>query len=149
MGELRLNSEKKIQHNNFRLKIGTVNRLDPVAIYIEGNTFIVPILEKESYVRDINMVLANFKQAVLKMLKECEFLNNNFIINTDIAKTGMKYQKASGFAFQILVKQLKEPLYNIKEIVPMLSPLLIELISKFEDSLKEYDFENRKTKKKY
>ena len=49
----RNNSEKRIDHENFRLKIGTTNRNNPVVVYINGKAFISPNVEKETYNRDV------------------------------------------------------------------------------------------------
>ena len=56
----RLNSEKKINSNNFKLKIGTINKKSPLVIYIDGNTFITPTLDKENYDDDILNIKKNF-----------------------------------------------------------------------------------------
>ena len=50
---VRLNSEKKIENEYFKLKIGTTNKINPIVIYVEGKTFISPNEEKGDYSKDI------------------------------------------------------------------------------------------------
>ena len=42
---VRLNSEKTINHELFKIKIGTTNKINPKVIYVEGRTFIQPLNE--------------------------------------------------------------------------------------------------------
>ena len=35
-----MNSEKKIENEDFKLKIGTTNKVNPLVIYIEGTSWI-------------------------------------------------------------------------------------------------------------
>ena len=39
---IRTNSEKNMEHNVFKLKIGTTNKINPEIIYFEGKAFIKP-----------------------------------------------------------------------------------------------------------
>ena len=48
----RSNSEKRIDHDNFRLKIGTTNRNNPGVVYIHRKASICTNVEKETYNRD-------------------------------------------------------------------------------------------------
>ena len=48
----RLNSEKKIEHNKIKLKIGTIDKKMPKVIYVEGRTFVTPDGEKENTQRE-------------------------------------------------------------------------------------------------
>ena len=49
MSGVRLNTEKKIEHDSFEIKIGTTNKLNPVVIYVEGKAFITPSEENTDY----------------------------------------------------------------------------------------------------
>lgn len=52
----KLNREKKIANNKFSLILGTVNRLRPTTIYIDGRTFIMPLEAKTDYNEDLKAI---------------------------------------------------------------------------------------------
>ena len=66
---LRLNSEKKIDNQYFDVKIGTVNRLNPRAIYVEGKTFIKPLEKRDDYKSDISIIRHTLKNKLNNELR--------------------------------------------------------------------------------
>ena len=78
MAEVRLNSEKKIENENFKIKIGTTNKTNPIVVYVEGRAFISPQEEKEDYTRDISELKHNFSRAISKHISGSSLFDNKY-----------------------------------------------------------------------
>lgn len=100
MKQERLNSEKKINCDNFKLKIGTINKKNPKVIYIDGSTFIIPLFESNNYDNDIFQLKKIFLSEIKKYFVKTNLFSNKFIFNLDIKSNGLKKDKKSFLAFQ-------------------------------------------------
>ena len=78
---VRLNSEKKIENDSFKLKIGTTNKINPMVIYVEGKAFISPEDDKEDYAKDIAEIKHVFKQSISDGLCTTDVFDNKYIID--------------------------------------------------------------------
>ena len=61
---VRLNSEKTIANDNFKIKIGTTNKVNPQVVYVEGKTFIKPLVEKDDYSKDVVEMKRSFNRTI-------------------------------------------------------------------------------------
>ena len=61
---VRLNSEKTINHELFKIKIGTTNKINPKVIYVEGRTFIQPLNEKNNYTTELTGIKRSFNKII-------------------------------------------------------------------------------------
>ena len=147
MGETRLNSEKKIDAENFKLKIGTINKTNPVVVYIEGRTFICPQEEKEDYSRDISEIKHNFSRAISKYVGESEQFDKKFIVDFQVATKGISLNKKSFLSFQFLLRQNKDNVLKLKELKPTAEKMILDIVDTLEENIVKHNFAISKTKK--
>lgn len=135
----RLNSEKKINCNNFKLKIGTINKKNPIVIYIDGNTFITPTLDKENYNDDILNIKKKFLYAIRNNLNKSSLFDNNFILDFDVKNSGLKIGKKSFLSFQCHLRQ-KNNVFLLNDIKNMAKNLINSFVNSLETELKNNNF---------
>lgn len=146
MDNLRLNAEKKIDNDNFKVKIGTVNRLDPRAIYIEGRGFITPTEDKDDYTPDISIMKHSLKKSLVTELNRSTVFDNKFIIDFDIASNCMKYNKSSFLSFQITLKQKGDTPLEIKKVKETSSGMVTSIVDQLSNTIKRNNYIINKSK---
>lgn len=127
MAEKRLNAEKKIDSQYFNLKMGTVNRLNPKAVYIEGKAFITPSEEMDDYAYSVNLSKKSFKTSISRSLMNSNIFDRNFIVDFDVAIGGIKVGKHSFLSFQVLFKQKNENPILLKSLKPLVEPMILSI----------------------
>ena len=147
MGESRLNSEKKIESENFKLKIGTTNKTNPLIVYIEGRTFICPIEDKDDYSRDISEIKHHFSRTISKCVHDSNLFENKFIIDFQVASKGISLNKKSFLSFQFLLRQNKDKILKLKDLKLSAEEMIREIVNTLEESIVEHNFVVSKTKK--
>ena len=143
----RLNIEKKIKNDFFNIKIGTVNRLNPQVIYFEIRTFISPLEEYDNYNFIFSSLRKNLSKNLMEKLNGNYFFNKNFILDFQVANSGVKINKKSYLTFQIFLKQNDDSLKNLKEIKKICEPLITEILDDLKKNILSYNFLIAKTKK--
>ena len=144
---MRLNSEKKIDDNNFKLKIGTTNKIKPLIVYIEGRTFICPIESKEDYSRDISEIKRGLSRAISRNLQECTLFDKRFIVDFQVASKGISLNKKSFLSFQFLLRQNKDNILKLKDLKVSAEDIIKNIIEELSDNITEHNFTISKTKK--
>lgn len=147
MGEIRLNSEKKIDAENFKLKIGTTNKINPVVVYIEGRTFICPQEEKDDYSRDISEIKHNFSRAISKYVGESEQFDKKFIVDFQVATKGISLNKKTFLSFQFLLRQNRDNILKLKDLKPSAEKMVLNIVGALEQNIVNHNFVISKTKK--
>lgn len=144
----RTNSECKIEHNKFNLRIGTTNRKNPLVVYVEGKTFISPNVEKESYGNDIYIIKKSLRESIAKNVKNNKHFEDNIIFDFQVAQNGISVGKKSFLTFQFLIKQKQnEVSVKIKEIREKSLPLVMSVISDLDNTISKNNFSIFKSKK--
>lgn len=144
---LRLNSEKKIDNKYFDVRIGTVNRLNPIAIYVEGRTFIKPLEERDDYLTDVSTMRYSLKKSVIKELNQSELFDRRFIIDFDIASSCIKYDKNSFLFFQITMKQKNNPPIKINDLKTASEDMITNIVNGLTETIRNCDFTLKKEKR--
>lgn len=147
MAETRLNSEKRIDNENFKLKIGTTNKIDPVVVYIEGRTFISPQEDKEDYSKDISEIKHNFSRAISKNISGSQLFDRKFILDFQVASKGISLTKKSFLSFQFLLRQNKDNVMKLKDLKEHCEELIKNIVNSLEENIVEHNFVISKTKK--
>lgn len=143
---VRLNSESKIDNNLFTLKIGTTNKLNPQVIYVEGRTFISPKEDKESYDKDVREIKVLLQRKLSSMLNENDLFERKYILDFQLANSGIRMGKKSFLSFEFLLKQKNKPLLKFKEIKNNSIDFISEVVSTLKLEIEKIGFNITKTK---
>ena len=143
----RCNSEKKIDHERFKLKIGTTNRNNPIVVYIEGRAYISPNVEKETYDRDIYDMKRSLKNSISDNIKKTNLFDGSFILDFQVAQNGVAKNKKSFLSFQFLLKQQKDHVLKMKDVKKEAQETINNIVASLEDSIYQHEFSIYKSKK--
>lgn len=144
----RCNCEKRIDHDRFRLKIGTTNRNNPIVVYFEGRTFISPNTEKNRYDKDIYDMKRSLSKSISGNIKESNLFDNDFILDFQVAQNGISRNKKSFLYFQFLLRQQKDRVLKMKDIKKESLGTINNIIKTLEDTIYSRDFSIYKYKNK-
>lgn len=138
----RLNVERALNNKVFRARIGSVNRLNPVSIYISGKAYISPTQETDNYDDSIDLLDADLKTILKQYTANNTFVNKVFISNLEVPKNGLKYGKNTYLFFQLFFSQnFSNPVCkNIDKIREIMSPGISDVLSQFESKIYERGF---------
>ena len=144
---VRLNSEKKIDNDSFKLKIGTTNKINPIVIYVEGKAFISPLEDKDDYSRDIYEMKHALKQSITSNLCEAKYFDNKYIVDFQVAASGISVNKKSFLSFQFLLRQKRDNVLKLTEIKNGSEKMINNIADALRDSIIEHNFSLSKSKK--
>lgn len=147
MTGVRLNCEKKIEHDNFKIKIGTTNKLEPKVVYVEGRTFLSPLEEYDDYSTDMNHIKQNLKTAISKYLHGCPIFDGKFILDFQVAASGIKPGKRSFLSFQIILKQKENMIPSLLEVKRQSEKTILDIINAVQDDILKTGYTVSKTKR--
>lgn len=147
MGEVRLNSEKKIENENFKIKIGTTNKTNPIVVYVEGRAFISPQEEKDDYARDISEFKHDFSRSISQHISNSTLFDNKFILDFQVASKGISLNKKSFLSFQFLLRQNRNNVRKLKEVKDLSEDMITSIVSTLAENITEHNFVISKTKK--
>ena len=138
----RLNIERSVGNKTFKARIGSINRLNPVSIYITGKAYINPNFDAEDYSDEIDGMDVDLKAILKRYLKGSDFLNNVFISNLEVPKNGLKYGKNTYMCFQLFFSQKfgNEVCRNMNDIKKKMCPWINDVLDEFERKLIERGF---------
>lgn len=143
----RLTTEKTVNNSDFRLKIGTVNKSNPQVIYVEGRTFISPLEEEDNYTYYIQTIRKNFSGAISKELSKTKLFEDKFILDFQVANSGIRKGKKSFLSFQFLLKQPYNEIKQFKEIKSLSSQIMNNIVSSLKTIIIDNGFALSKSKK--
>lgn len=148
MAEKRTNSEKKIDNEFFKIKIGTTTKDNPEVIYVEGRTFISPTEELEDYSHDMSEIKHAFKCAICNEINASPIYTSKIILDFQVATNGIKPSKKSFLSFQYILKQNKDNmLMKMNDIKEQSLPLVINSINVLTNAITKRGYLITKTKK--
>ena len=99
-----ITSERKIESDAFKIKIGTLDKKNPNTIYVEAGTYIIPNKEKESYKSDIIGIEKEMKRLTKENLKNNNAIKQDFLLVTDVAMSRICPQRGTHFTLQFYFK---------------------------------------------
>lgn len=148
MSGVRLNTEKKLEHDSFKLKIGTTNKLNPIVVYVEGKAFITPSEANDDYSRDISEIRHALKRSISDCLSTLNVFDKKFILDFQVATNGINVGKKSFMSFQFLLRQAdKDNIKKLSEIKEIAAPEIEAIANVLRDSIHNHGFSISKTKK--
>lgn len=140
MTGVRLNSEKRIEHPNFKIKLGTTNKTNPEVVYIEGRTFISPLEEQGDYTRDINDMRFGLKSSINQHIRENNIFDGKFILDFQVASSGIKPTKKSFLSFQFILRQKGEIIPRLLDIKKQSEPMILLIINDLQNKILDKGF---------
>ena len=143
----RLNIEKNIKDDFFNIKIGTVNRLNPQIIYFEVKTFVSPLEEYDNYSHIFSFLRKELSKILTNKLIDNEYFTKKFILDFQVANSGIKINKKSILNFQLFLRQKDNDIKNLKEIKKISEPIIKELLFELKEKINSFNFLVTKTKK--
>ena len=143
----RLNVEKKIKNDFFNIKIGTVNRLNPEVIYYEVRTFVAPLDEYDNYSCIFAFLRKELSRALTETLKNNDLFTNKFILDFQVANSGVRVNKKSFLTFQLFLRQKDSKLLDLKTIKKVSEPFILNLLEGLKENIINSNFLIAKTKK--
>ena len=144
---VRLNSEKKIENESFKLKIGTTNKINPMVIYVEGKAFISPLDEKDDYAKDLSEIKHALKRSISDNLCETDNFDNKYILEFQVASSGVAVNKKSFLSFQFLLRQRRDNVMKLSDVKNASTEMISNIADALRDSILEHNFELTKKKK--
>ena len=136
----RLNLEKKIDFDVFQPKLGTVNRNNPVSVYLTGKTYIIPKECKDDYKEDLRLLETDLKDDLRRFFASSPFLNKDFILNFEVSENGVKYGKKSYCFFQIFFTQKNEEIKPLQTLKSEISCDIDEMLKYVESHITSHGF---------
>jgi hypothetical protein len=143
----RTNVEKRLKNDFFNIKLGTVNKNNPEVIYFEVRTFISPLEENNNYSQVFAFLKKEFSKKISDSLKLNDFFSEKYILDFQIANSGIRINKKSYLSFQLFLKQKSEIIKELKEIKKIAEPFLVNLLNEFKNDIIGNNFSITKTKK--
>lgn len=144
---VRLNSEKRIENEDFKLKIGTTNKVNPLVIYVEGKAFISPTEEKDGYNKDISEIKHHFKRSISTSLAGSNIFDTKYILDFQVASSGISVNKKSFLSFQFLLRQKGEKIMKLIDVKTASEGMISSIVGSLKETIAEHNFELSKTKK--
>jgi len=145
--QVRLASEKSLQHETFKLKLGTMDKTNPLVVYVAGKVFISPNEEKDNYVQDVRDIKFGLKKSIRDNLTDTKYFQNDYILEFQIADSGIKMNKKSFLTFEFLLKQPAEHVLKLNDVKKQTEPHIYEIINSLEENIVKHNFSLSKTKK--
>ena len=133
----RFNTERKVNKDGFKIKIGTTNRLNPNTVYVDLGGYIIPQENKEEYTEEFNMINKFFNKK-LKTLLNKDIFDTQYICVIDTAHERMKKDKESYLSLQCHLKQTGT--YNTDDILNKTEELANILTNELIDIVEDYGF---------
>ena len=147
MGGVRLNSEKKIDNEDFKIKIGTTNKINPIIIYVEGRSFITPTFEQDDYSKEMSEIKHILKQSISSHLRSTDSFDAKYIVDFQVASNGIQLNKKSFLSFQFLMRQNKDNVLKLIEVKNNSSEMVLDIVNDLKNAIVERGFVLTKTKK--
>lgn len=136
-----------IPNDNFKLKIGTLNKKNPVSFYIEGNTYITPLKDERGYTKQLDIIRRNFKRGISSLIKDSSLVENFYILNFEVASERIKCNKKTYLNFECYFRQKAKEPKSVENIKNEDSDLIQNITKELFKELSENNFILAKNKK--
>lgn len=143
----RLNVEKKIKNDFFNVKIGTINRLNPQVVYYEVRTFITPLEDYDNYASTFAFIRKELSRSLNEKLKMNDYFTSKFILDFQVANSGIRVNKKSFLTFQLFLRQKDGSIFDLKTIKKLSEPFILDLLNGLKENIINSSFLIAKTKK--
>lgn len=142
----RLNRERKIEHKDIRIKMGTTNNDNPKAIYVEFGFFVSPKYNSKDYSVDISGIRHAIKDLISKTIRESNFFDQKYIYTFELSQKGLSFGKRSYTSMQLILKQTTCPPIPLKDLLKKAAVYIQDLCDDIKYAFEKVDFDVYKNK---
>jgi hypothetical protein len=115
---------------------------------VEGRTFIRPVHDKDNYNSDVVNIKRRFNDFLKTYTSNNEFFSSKFILDFQVAQSGICINKRSFLSFQFLLKQKDENhILKLKDVKNSTENAIKNILNNLIKEIEKCDFEVSKTKK--
>lgn len=146
----KIGSVIKLNDDDMKLKIGTIDKKYPDVIYLEGGFYIKPKKEKENYKNDIKKIKDTFDDLIKTTVNEDENFKKEYMLFVDVADEWIKVNKKSFLSFQMFLKPSVKVLNkegNFTNVVNYLKQHTTYDTKLIKDLFNQYGYDIFKSKK--
>lgn len=130
----RLNKEYDINlNNNVRMKYGSINRLNPIVIYVNGKSWISPNFDGE-YEELITKIFNSFKKELKTQVNSSPYFDNKIVCDFDLKTSSLKENKKNFLSFEFYIKQ-KPNIIQLKDMKILIKNTFKGAIDNLVDNL--------------
>jgi len=97
-------SEKSVDSNFFKIKIGTLDKKNPTTMYLDAGTYITPNDYKDNYKNDIVSIEKQMKLKLKEMFKTLPAIKDDFLLVTDVAVNRISPERGTHLTVQLFFK---------------------------------------------
>lgn len=142
----RLNREKKIEHKDIRVKMGTTNNDNPKAIYLEFGFFVTPKYESKDYSLDISTIRHGIKDSINRVIRESKLFDQKYIYTFELSQKGLSVGKRSYTSMQLILKQTTCPPIPLKDLIKESTVYIQDLCDDIKYTFEFHEFDVYKNK---
>jgi len=142
-------SEKKVDSNFFKIKLGTLDKKNPTTMYVDAGTYITPTVEKDDYKNDIVSIEKEMKLKLKDMLKNSPTIKDDFILVTDVAIGRISKERGTHFTVQVYFKPSDNEFQQKKTFKQLCKEYMNEYAEKlpsYRQIIEDHGFSCNKTK---
>lgn len=148
----KINSEKAISDDLFKLKVGTTDKKIMGVVYIEGSCYLMPNFSRENYSSSVKDLVNSINKEICGIFKNVALTSDaKYVSNFEIAEDHISQRKRSCFSFQIFFQPKKlnigRNISGFKEYYDEISRIVSNLLPKFKEMINKQGFSIYKTKK--
>lgn len=130
----RLNKEYDININNYvRMKYGSINRLNPIVVYINGKSWVSPTFDGD-YEELITKIFNSFKKELKSQVNSSPYFDNKIVCDFDLKTSSLKENKKNFLSFEFYIKQ-KTNIIQLKDMKLLIKNTFKGAIDKLVDNL--------------
>ena len=103
--------------------------------------------DKEDYAKDIAEIKHVFKQSISDGLCTTDVFDNKYIIDFQVASSGIAINKKSFLSFQFLVRQKRDNVMKLTDVKAKTEKMILNIVDSLKNAILEHNFSLTKTKK--
>lgn len=140
----RKTKEFKVCNNSFNIKLGTVDKFNPISFYVEATSWITPLYNGD-FENDLKPILSLFKDNIKKMIFDFN-LSPKHIVDIDLKNKSLKQNCCNYLTIQIFFKQ-KNEIVSVVEIKDKMMDSILNLFLELKQTLNNNLFDTNVKKK--
>ncbi len=98
----------KFRRGKVKGKIGTSDKARHRSVFIDFGVYISPVVEKDNYRHNVSEIERVFRKSISENILRVNFLDNNYILNFEVPKTGLMPGRNVYLSTQVFLKCLPE-----------------------------------------